>query len=130
MDPLLFIAAILGLIAFFAHAFVGDKEFRLLRPNNDSNEKTQETWIQTRAGWHWVSIDLLLSSLLLFLFSTTSLLSNIRTELLSLLSLYFLICSIVWLAIVLLSKNKPKQILVLGQWIFCFIMSTLIYLSI
>jgi len=126
MNIFVFIAGILSLVAFLAHAIIGDKEYRQLRPAGDSDEKKQETWIQARAGWHWVSVDLLLSGILCIAIATSNLVKA-KSEVLLLLSIYFLITGIVWLCTVIISKNTTKQIVVLGQWIFCFIVAALLY---
>lgn len=44
MNIPILIAGILCLLAFFAHAFAGDKEHRQLKPASDSEEKIRETW--------------------------------------------------------------------------------------
>lgn len=126
MNIPLLIAGTLSLLAFFAHAFVGDKEYKTLKPKTDAPSKTKETWVQVRSGWHWVSVDLLFSGGILLLMATTDLIKA-KSEISLLLSIYFFVCGIVWLCTVLLSKTENKQILVLGQWIFCFLMSGLIY---
>ena len=126
MNILILIAGILSLIAFFAHAFVGDKEYRLLKPEPDVDEKIKETWVQVRSGWHWVSVDLFLSGILLIILAISDIIQEKQVVLL-LLSIYFFVTGLVWLGTVFLSKNNNRQLLVLGQWIFCFILSTLIY---
>lgn len=128
MNLPILIAGILSLIAFVAHAFVGDNEYQTIKPSSDDSEKKNETWIQVRSGWHWVSVDLLLSSIALLLMATTEIIKA-KSEVLLLLSIYFCVCGLVWLATVLLSKNNIKQVLFLGQWIFCFLMSGLIYVG-
>jgi len=126
MNIPIFIAGILCLVAFFAHAFVGDKEYRQLKPAPDSEDKIRETWIQVRSGWHWVSVDLLLSGVLLIILALTNIIQA-KQEVCLLLSIYYFITGLVWLSTVALSKNSSKQLFVLGQWIFCFIVSALVY---
>ncbi len=126
MNIPLLIAGILSLVAFLAHAFVGDQEYRQLKPATGSPAKLKETWVQVRSGWHWVSVDLLLSAILLLLISLTDYIQA-KSEVLFLLSLYFLVTGIVWLITVFVSRNNTKQIFVLGQWIFCFVVSALVY---
>lgn len=126
MNILILIAGVLSLIAFFAHAFVGDKEYSALKPGIKSPYKHKETWVQVRGGWHWVSVDLLFAGVLLILLATTEVLTA-KTEISLLLSIYFLLCGVVWLGTVAFSRTNNKQILALGQWIFCFLMSGLIY---
>ncbi|MFK7847070.1 MAG: hypothetical protein AB8G77_17340 [Rhodothermales bacterium] len=129
MNILLLIAGILTLFAFTAHAFIGDKEYRVLKPGQTALPKNKETWIQTRAGWHWVSTDLLLSGILLLLMATTDMIEA-KAEIALLISIYFFACGIVWLFTVVLSKTEAKQIYVLGQWVFCFLVGGLIYAGI
>ncbi len=126
MNIPILIAGILSLIAFFAHAFVGDKEYMQLKPTPDVDGKLRETWVQVRSGWHWVSVDLFLSGILLVTLATSNFIQEKRVVLL-LLCIYYFVTGLVWLATVFLSKNNNKQLLVLGQWIFCFIVSALIY---
>ncbi len=126
MNIPLLIAGVLSLLAFFAHSIAGDNEYRALKPIEEAPAKNKETWVQARSGWHWVSVDLLLSSIVLLLMATTELIEA-EPEISLLLSIYFFVCGAVWLGTVLLSKTSNKQILVLGQWIFCFLMSGLIY---
>jgi hypothetical protein len=71
MNWYIFSAGIISIIAFFIYAFVGDKEYKLILPNNeDKNSQKIVSWIQGRSGWHWVSVDLLLSGIVLLLIST------------------------------------------------------------
>jgi len=122
-------AGLLSLFAFVVHAFVGDKEYKQLNPNSSVSDKIQEIWVQGRSAWHWLSVDLLLSGVLLILISTTELIKA-KSEISFLLAIYFLICGLVWLGTILFSKQSNKQFLALGQWIFCFVMSGLIYFGI
>lgn len=124
MNIPILVAGILSLLAFFVHAFVGDMENRVLKPVEDALE-IKTAWVQVRCGWHWVSVDLIMSSCLLILLATTEIIKA-KSEILLLLSLYYLLCGIVWFGTVYFSKSDNKQILALGQWIFCFLMSGLI----
>ncbi len=119
-------AGVLTLFAFVAHAVIGDKEYRVLKPEEVDPSKSKETWIQTRAGWHWVSTDLLLSGILLILLASTDRIEA-EAEIALLLSIYFFACGIVWLLIVSVSKTEIKQLCVLGQWLFCVLVGGLIY---
>jgi hypothetical protein len=60
MSILIFIAGILSLLAFVAHAFIGDKEYKAIQLETEAPQKHKETWVQVRSGWHWISVDLLL----------------------------------------------------------------------
>ncbi|HFC91561.1 MAG TPA: hypothetical protein ENJ51_01975 [Leucothrix mucor] len=129
MNWYIFSAGALVIIAFFVHAVVGDKEFRLLRPETEGgNTRENDVWIQTRSGWHWVSVDLLLTGIALLLIASTDIISAKR-EISFLLFLYYLVTGITWLITVLLNKANNNQILVIGQWIFCFIVSGLTYIG-
>ena len=128
MNVLALIAGVLSLLAFFVHAIIGDKEYSALKPGMNAPEKYKETWVQGRGGWHWVSVDLLGIGILLLLIATNDLISA-KAEILLLLSIYFLLCGLAWLGTVLASKNNNKQVLLLGQWVFCFILSGLTYFS-
>ena len=126
MNIPIFIAGLLSFFAFLAHAFIGDKEYKSIKPGDGSPDKTREAWIQARSGWHWVSVDLFLAGILLILLAATEIISA-KSEISLLLAIYFTVCGFIWLGTILMSKDKNMQILVLGQWIFCFIMSGLIY---
>lgn len=126
MNIPILLAGVLSLVAFLAHAFVGDKEYKALKPVETCPDKNKEIWIQVRSGWHWVSLDLFLAGVLLLLLATTEIVET-KTEILLILSIYFFLCGAVWLCTVAFSRTNNKQILVLGQWIFCFLMSGLIY---
>ncbi len=126
MNIPILIAGILSLIAFFAHAFIGDTEYKQLKPASDSKEKIKETWVQVRSGWHWVSVDLLLTSVLFMVLAISDFIQA-KYEVLLLLSIYYFVTGVVWLCTVFVSKNNSKQLFVLGQWIFCFIISALVY---
>jgi hypothetical protein len=126
MNVPILIAGVLSLVAFIAHAFQGDKEVLMLKPEETDSKIKKQSWVQTRSGWHWVSVDLLFSSILLILISTTEFIEN-KSSIAQLLSVYFLLTGVVWFITVLFSKNNRKQIFTVGQWIFCFIMSGLIY---
>ena len=128
MNIVWLVAGSLVLLASFIHAFVGDKEFQVLKPETDRPAKYGETWIQSRSGWHWVSVDLVLVGILLITMSITSFI-NAETEIAILLCIYFLCCGMVWLATVFFSGMGISQVFRLGQWIFCFLVSGLIFLG-
>ena len=119
------IAGILSLAAFFLHAFVGDREYRVLKPKSKKVVRHRYAWILGRAGWHWLSVDLMLSTVLLFLVVFTNVIQA-KQEILFLLGIYFIVCGFAWLTTVIVSKDRTNQILVLGQWILCFTLGGLI----
>lgn len=128
MNIPILIAGLLSLLAFVVHAIVGDKEHKALRPADRASKKSKETWVQARCGWHWVSVDLLLSGVVLVLLATTEVIES-KLEVSLLLGIYFFVCGVVWLVMVLISKTDDIRIMFLGQWVFCFLMSGLIYLG-
>ena len=93
MNIIILIAGILSLLAFLAHVFVGDREYIQLMPSPESTEKTRDTWVQARSGWHWLSVDLLLSGLLLILIATGSFIQP-ASQILLLLCIYFFVTGI------------------------------------
>lgn len=130
MNILILIASILTLLAFLVHAFIGDKELGLVKPNfdSDANYKKTEKWVMARCGWHWVSFDLLFATIGLGLINFTEYFSN-EQLLLQILSAYFLGYAILWLLTITISKQFPKNYLKLGQWGLLLIISGLIYLG-
>ena len=122
------IANILTLLAFFIHTFMDDRELKIIQPSAEMDDWTakQEKWTMARCGWHWISFDLLFTSIGLALINFTDFFDNEKT-LLQILSLYFLGYSIAWSFTILVSKQFPKNYRKLGQWILLFIISGLIY---
>lgn len=125
MNIPILIANILTLLAFMIHSFVGDRELKLIEPENGNHTK-QEKWTMARSGWHWISFDLLLATIGLALISFTELLDNER-QLLQILAVYFLGYGIVWLIGITISRKFPNNYLKLGQWILLWIIGGLIY---
>ena len=130
MSTTLIIANILTLLAFGAHTFVGDKELRLLEPEQNREDDTlQEKWTMSRGGWHMVSVDLLLATIGLALLNFTDLLQS-RKVYLQLLVIYFLAYGVAWFLVVLISKPFKKNYLRLGQWMLLLVIAGLVYASI
>ena len=111
-------------MAFVIHTFVGDKELKLIEPND--YDLKREKFTMARCGWHWISIDLLFATIGLGLINFTNYFDNEKT-LLQLLSVYFLGYSIVWIFVIFISKPFPKNYLKLGQWILLLLISGLIH---
>ncbi|GIM53078.1 MULTISPECIES: hypothetical protein [Capnocytophaga] len=131
MNTLVLIANILVFLAFLIHTFIGDKELKVNQPDNqdDPNFIKQEKWTMARCGWHWVSVDLLLASVILALVNFSDFLSDERLVL-QLLSLYFFVYAIAWILTIFISKSFPKNYLKLGQWLLLFIIALLLFFSI
>jgi len=130
MNIPILIANILTLLAFFIHTFVGDKELKIIEPENENDDKylKREKWTMARSGWHWVSFDLLFASIGLGLINFTDFLECERL-LLQILAIYFLGYGIVWLIGITISKHFTKNYLKLGQWILLWVISGLIYIG-
>ena len=122
---------ILTALAFFIHTFVGDKELKVNQPDSldDPDFIKQEKWTMARCGWHWVSVDLLLATVLLALVNFSNFLSDERLVL-QLLSLYFLVYAVAWMFTIFISKPFPKNYLKLGQWLLLFVIALLLFFSI
>ncbi len=128
MNIPILIANILTLLAFVAHAFVGDKELKVNEPIAEVGENFQkrEKWTMARCGWHWVSFDLFFATFGLGLINFTSYFDNEKT-LLHILNVYFLGYAVVWTLTIAISKQFPKNYVKLGQWILLLVISGLIY---
>lgn len=130
MNIPLLIAAILTLLAFFLHAIQGDRELHLNFPakGSDPDFQKQEKWTMARAGWHWVSFDLLFAAIGMFLINFTDYFPD-EHSLLLILGVYFLGYAVVWFFAVLLSPSFPKNFLKLGQWMLLLVIGGLVMWS-
>jgi uncharacterized membrane protein len=128
MNIPILIANILTLLAFVIHAFMGDRELKIIQPSTDIDKwaEKQEKWTMARCGWHWISFDLLFASFGLALINFTDYFDNEKT-LLQILTIYFLGYSIIWVLTIIISKKFPKNYLKLGQWFLLLLISGLIY---
>ena len=124
MNLLAALAGGLTLLAFGAHAFVGANEFRYFAPTVSSGPPRTK-WLQALAGWHWVSVDLLAATVLFFVVAFTDLVPHEPTALL-LLAGYFVLVGVTWLVTRVVSgRGVKRRYLVLGQWLFCFVVAGL-----
>lgn len=128
MNIPILIANILTLLAFVIHTFIGDRELKIIEPENENDEKylKREKWTMARSGWHWILFDLLFATFGLGLINFTDYLKNEKL-LLQILSVYFFGYGFVWLIGITISKSFPKNYLKLGQWILLWLISGLIY---
>lgn len=124
----LIIANILTTAAFFIHTFVGDREINLLKPTQRGNFNLLEKWTVARCGWHWISMDLFFSSVLLGIINFSDWLPQEQFTL-QVLAVYFFGYGLIWIWIIFLSQKFPKNYLKLGQWGLLFAISGLIYLG-
>jgi hypothetical protein len=130
MNIPILIANILTLLAFIVHAFIGDKELKVNEPidEQDVNCNKQEKWTMARCGWHWISFDLLASTIGLALINFSNYFDNEKT-LLQILTVYYLGYAVFWGITIAISKPFPKNYLKLGQWMLLLLISGLIYLG-
>ncbi|WP_428742157.1 hypothetical protein [Tenacibaculum sp.] len=126
MNIPILIANILTLLAFLIHTFMGDKELKIIEPEDNQTYLKREKWTMARSGWHWISFDLLFASIGLGLINFTDYLEN-ETQLLQLLAIYFFGYGVAWLIGITISKKFPKNYLKLGQWMLLWLISGLIY---
>jgi hypothetical protein len=124
MNIPLLAANLLVLLAFFIHTFMGDRELQLIKPDNDTLK--QEKWTMARAGWHWLSLDLLLATIALALVNFTNYLND-KLLILNILVIYFVANAVTWAFTVSISDPFPKRYLKLGQWLLLTVISLLIY---
>ena len=127
MSIYLLIGAILNGTAFVMHTFRGDK---ILMDINKSGNLEKESYKITlaRCGWHWGSIDLLATTILLVIINFTDFITG-ETILLQVLLFYFIAKAIVWFFTVAISTGMPNKFMQLWQWIFLGTMAILIYLE-
>lgn len=126
MNLLALLAGGLTLAAFGVHAGVGAREFRLFAPPADG-EPPRTAWVQALSGWHWVSMDLLISGIVFVTIGLADLIPEEPTVLL-VLAVYFGLASVAWLGTVAVAGGGvPKRFVALGQWIFCVLVAALAF---
>lgn len=125
MNIPLVLAHILLVLAFMAHAYAGDRDLQQLRPQAEASSYF-EKWLQARAGWHFVSWDLLLASIGLGLLTWTDYLEP-RTLYLQLLVVYLMGAGVAWALTLLLSPKLPGGWWRLGQWGLLWLIGGLVW---
>ena len=119
--------------AFLAHVLGGIPQSLTAEPaklaDKDkaaSLELPQRHWVQLMCAFQLVTVDLLAVSVLLFLVALTDVFAQKQLIGFSLSALYFLWgCS--WVVQLFALKRPAKDYLLLGQWIFWFGCSAVIY---
>ncbi len=121
-------AGILTGIATIVHGIVGASEFNRFKPPA-GDRAAQQSWTQSLAGWHWVSCDLAFATIGFLTIGLTEWIDNER-QLLVLAAIYFAGTGIGWLLTIKFGGTPTKnRYLVLGQWIFCWIIATVAWLA-
>ena len=127
MNYLALFTGILVLLAAGVHAVVGGREFGLIKPAEKG--KPREVWVQSLAGWHWVSLDQLLAGSAFIVVGTTAWISDESVVLYGL-SIYFAACGVVWLGAVLLAGQQVAgRLYRLGQWMYCLLVALLSFVA-
>ncbi|KAL9643546.1 hypothetical protein ABK040_010159 [Willaertia magna] len=114
-------ANILTGVSFLVHTFVGDGDVREIEPQMDKDNKEafnlkREKWTQTRCGWHWISTELLLATVGLYVLNCTNKFEGHENFLKKLMSTCFFSCSAAWLTTIAVSKPFPQRFLKLAQY--------------
>ena len=128
------VVGVLTLLAFVAHVTGGIRQSLSIEPSKVADrqkdhaglEVLERNWVQSMCAFQLVTVDLLALSGVLFLLAFTDVLAQKQFIGFALAGFYFLWgCS--WLAQLVVLKRKPKDYLLLGQWVFWFVCSGLIY---
>jgi len=126
--PLL-IANLLTVLAFFVHTFVGDGELQLLiKTQAQPDRQYRSTWTMARCGWHWLSTDLLIASILMFCINFLDLFPHESTITL-VLGIFFTAYGLVWLCTILISPPFKRRLFLLGQWGLLLVIGGLLFLA-
>lgn len=128
MNFFILVANILALLTLIVHAFWGDKDLKVIEPKDNDINKI-EKWVMARGAFHMVSIDFLIATIGLTLINFTEIFKESQILLLQILSIYFLLYSIGFLIVIVISKQFPKNYLKLGQWILLLVISGIIHLG-
>ncbi len=127
MNYIALLAGLLVLLAASVHAVVGGREVGLLKP--EGKGKPLEVWVQTLAGWHWVSVDQILAAVALLVIGGTDWFGN-EQVILRLMAVYFGAVGLAWLITVLVVGRQIKGYWFrLGQWMYCFLIAGLTFLA-
>jgi hypothetical protein len=124
------VANILAILAFFAHTIGGDVEIQTLIPMPQQTDWVNklQIWVMARCGWHWISFDLLFTSIGLYLVNFSNFFDSKKT-ILQLISVYYLGYCIVWTIVLVVSPQFEGNFLKLGQWMLLLVISGLSYLG-
>ncbi len=128
MNWLSCLAGLLTAVATVVHAIVGALEFRHFKPAED-NTTAQQSWTQSLAGWHWVSFDLAFATIGFLMIGFADWIED-ESQLLKIAALYFAGTGFGWLVTITVGGKPVKnRFVVLGQWIFCWIIATVAWFA-
>ncbi|MEL6109047.1 MAG: hypothetical protein AAFU85_23830 [Planctomycetota bacterium] len=121
------VAALLLGLALLAHLFVGTAEYRTIAPAAEPNA-TRQAWVQGLGAWHFVTVDLLVTTLLFAAVGLGDWMMPVEAILLRCLGVYFLVQGIVWLLVLSVSGHAtPNRYLKLPQWLLFWIVAGLAF---
>ena len=128
MNWLSCLAGLLTAVATVVHGTVGAKEFNRFKP--PPGELTaHQSWTQSLAGWHWVSFDLAFTTLGFITFGLTDWINH-ESQLLKITAIYFIGTGAAWLMTIHFGEKEIKnRHVVLGQWMFCWIVAVVAWLA-
>ncbi len=129
MNFLALFAGVLVLLAAGVHAVIGGREVGLLKPALSGDDKPAEVWVQTLAGWHWVSVGQILAAVTFLVAGGTAWLPDEQLILRGL-AIYFGSTGVVWLMTVLIAGRGMKGLWYrLGQWMYCLFIALLAFFA-
>lgn len=120
------VGALLVLLGFASHAFLGTRETLTTRSEFD-NATVEKNWYQAFLAWHLVTADLLLSSLLLGLIAATDIISA-KQAVTTVIACQFLVWTIFGLATLLLT-NARRHFRHLYQWIYFLLVAAILFIG-
>lgn len=117
-------AGSLLLLAFFVHTFMGDREYRALKPGRRHTSQHFSYWLTGRSVFHMASMDLLLGGG--WLFATGVGMLTYSPPLATFLCLLYGAYLCAWLASLYLSGASTSDYLKQGQWILFLLVAALV----
>lgn len=120
-------AGIFLFIALLIHMLAGDKEYRELNPQKQSSksDKVFGIWLMGRGTFQMVSVDLLLTSVAVFLMGIKVIPFNLYLSIF--IALLYSGYLVFWLATLVVSKAQKSNYVQQGQWIL-FLMALILIL--
>lgn len=119
-------AGIFLFISLLIHMIVGDKEYCKLNPRKQKNDsdKMFGFWLMGRGTFQMVSVDLLLTSVFIFLMGIDVIPFNFHLSLF--IALLYAGYLLFWLLTLFISKAKSTNYIQQGQWILFLVAFVLI----
>ena len=128
------IAAAITFLAFLAHTLVGNREAFSTRPATSDDVgsgnfvNVERNWVQSMCAFQMVTVDLFALSLLLFALGATDLI-HAKREVALIVSVFLALWGVAWLVQLVVLRRRPRDYLLLSQWLFWFICSGLLYIG-